>query len=159
MKGKIEVLFTVSGFGADPKVTMRALLRKEGVNAQKGSLVGALVLKPKYEIKKYETFQLIACQNNMLDEIDNAAVQGRGTIKLVIDELDAEFIHSKRKSDGSEYDCVVVNLGTKDNPHPRTFYLSDIQSTLLQNGFKPKYEFTNQEYVEEEKDEDTDIEE
>lgn len=48
MKGKIDITFNVSGYGADPKVTMRALLRKQGMNAKKGSLAGALVLKPKH---------------------------------------------------------------------------------------------------------------
>lgn len=154
MKGKIEVVFTITGFGADPKVTMRALLRKEGINAKKGSLAGALVLKPKYEIKKYETFQLIASQNGMLDDIDEAVLEGKGTIKLCIDGLDADFIKSTRRSDGSEYHAVVVNLGTKSSPHPRAFYLSDIQSELVKTSFKSKYDFTQVERYEEEAEEE-----
>lgn len=140
-KGKIDVVFNVTSYGSDPKVLMRAMLRKEGSNAKGASNAGTLVLKPRHEIKKFETFQLIPANYKKLDELDQAANEAKGNIKLVIENVPAEFIHSTRQSDGSEYDAVLVNLGTEKAPHMRVFYLSDMQSELLQKGFKPKYKF------------------
>lgn len=155
MKTKIDVAFNVSNYGVDPKVTMRAYLRKENANYKKGSLAGALVVKPGHEIKRYETFQLIASHYGLLDQLDNAANDAKGAIKLVIEDMPAECIHATRK-DGSEYDAIIVNFGTEKNPHPRAFYLSDIQSELISTSFKPQAEFTRQDppQLEEEEDED-----
>ena len=69
-KGKIDVVFNVTSYGSDPKVLMRAMLRKEGSNAKGASIAGTLVLKPRHEIKKFETFQLIAANFKKLDELD-----------------------------------------------------------------------------------------
>ena len=55
--------------------------------------------------------------------------------------MPAECIHAVRK-DGTEYDAIIINFGTEDNPHPRAFYLSDIQSKLIWSTFKPQAEFT-----------------
>ena len=157
MKTKIDVVFNVSNYGVDPKVTMRALLRKENAVYKKGSIAGALVIKPKYEIKRYETFQLIAANYGLLDELDQAANDGRGGAKLTIEGMPAECIHATRK-DGTEYDAIIVNFGTDKNPHPRAFYLSDIQSELIAKSFKPQAEFTVQEAPELEEDEENDEE-
>ena len=151
MKTKIDVVFNVSNYGVDPKVTMRALLRKENAVYKKGSLAGALVIKPKYEIKRYETFQLIAANYGLLDELDQAANDGRGGTKLIIEGMPAECIHAIRK-DGSEYDAIIINFGSEENPHPRAFYLSDIQSELIKKSFKPQAEFTLQENPNEEEE-------
>lgn len=72
-KGKIDVVFNVTSYGSDPKVLMRAMLRKEGSNTKGASIAVALVLKPHHEIKKFETFQLIAANYKKLDELDQAA--------------------------------------------------------------------------------------
>lgn len=152
--GKIDVCFTITNYGSDPKIASRALLRKEGAIVKNGSIGGSLLVKPAHEIKKYETFQLIAANYNKLDDLDNAANNATGTIKLVIENMPAEFIHAKRKSDGSEYDAILINFGTKNAPHMRIFYLSDIQSELIQKAFKPAYEFTKQETPLLEEDED-----
>ena len=144
MKTKIDVAFNVTNYGVDPKVTMRAYLRKKDAIYKKDSLAGVLVIKPKYELKRFETLQLIASNYNMLDELDNQANNAKGAIKLVIEGLPAECIHAIRK-DGTGYDAVIVNFGTEENPHPRAFYLSDIQSELIKKSFKPQAEFTPQE--------------
>lgn len=158
MQGKIDVIFTITNYGSDPKITMRALLKKKGVISKKGSIAGALLLKPYHELAKYETFQLIAVNYKKLDELDQAVMDTRGSIKLVIEAMPAEFIHAKRKTDGSEYDAVLINLGTKEAPHNRIFYLSDMQTELLSKGFKPEYEFTYQEELELEEEEETEEE-
>lgn len=141
MKTKIDVIFNITNYGVDPKVTMRALLRKQGVVYKKGSLAGALIIKPKYEIKKYETFQLIASNYGLLDELDQAANNSNGSIKLTIENMPAECIHAVRK-DGTEYDAIIINFGSEEASHPRAFYLSDIQSKLIWSTFKPQAEFT-----------------
>lgn len=158
MQGKIDVVFTITNYGSDPKITMRALLKKKGVISKKGSIAGALLLKPYHELAKYETFQMIAANYKKLDELDQAVMDTRGSIKLVIEAMPAEFIHAKRKTDDSEYDAVLINLGTKDAPHNRIFYLSDMQTELLSKGFKPEYEFTYQEEPELEEEDDTEEE-
>ncbi len=157
MKTKIDVVFNVTNYGVDPKVTMRALLRKEKAVYKKGSLAGALVIKPKYEIKRYETFQLIASNYGLLDELDQASNDAKGGVKLTIEGMPAECIHAVRK-DGSEYDAIIINFGTEKNPHPRAFYLSDIQSELIQTTFKPQAEFTVQENPVEDEDDEEDEE-
>ena len=141
MKTKMDVVFNITNYGVDPKVTMRALLRKKDMVYKKGSIAGALIIKPKYEIKKYETFQLIASNYGLLDELDQAANSSNGSIKLTIENMPADCIHAVRR-DGTEYDAIIINFGTEDNPHPRAFYLSDIQSKLIWSTFKPQAEFT-----------------
>ena len=155
-KGFINCVFTIQNYGADARVTTRCLLRKEGSNAKGASISGALVVKPRYEIKKFETFQLICANFNKLDALDEAALDPKGNIKLCIEDVPAEFIHSKRKSDGQEVDMVLVNFGTEKAPHVRSFYLSDMQSELLQKGFKPKYKFdvVEEPQIDEEVEED-----
>lgn len=96
-KGTIDCVFTISNYGADAKVVTRALLRKQGSVAKGASISGALVLKPRYEIKKFETLQIIAANFGKLDALDDAAIDPKGNIKLVIENVPAEFIHSKRK--------------------------------------------------------------
>lgn len=156
-KGKIDVVFNITAYGADPKITMRALLKKQNANSKKGSIAGALLLKPYHEISKYETFQMIASNYGKLDELDEATNAARGNIKLTIQNMPAEFIHAKRKSDGQDYDAVLINLGTTKAPHVRIFYLSDMQSELMKTGFVPEYSFDIQEEpieVEEEQEEE-----
>ncbi len=157
-KGFIDCVFTISNYGADAKVVTRALLRKKGSNAKGTSISGALVLKPRHEIQKFETLQLIAANYKKLDALDEAALNPKGNIKLLIEKVPAEFIHAKRKTDDSEYDAVLINLGTKEAPHNRIFYLSDMQTELLSKGFKPEYEFTYQEEPELEEEEETEEE-
>ena len=157
-KGKIDVLFSIQSYGLDPKLTMRALLRKEGSTARGSQIQGTLLVKPKHEIKKYETFQLIAAKYNKLDALDEAIADSKGNVKICLEGLPAEFIHSKRKSDGTEYDVIIVNFGTDKVPHLRSFYLSDMQSELLNSSFKSKYQFDVQEDPnadEQEEDEDS----
>lgn len=144
MKGKIDVTFTVSNYGADPRVVTRALLRKANTIYKKGSNAGALILNPKHEIAKFETLQLIAAKYNKLAELDQLLENSRGNAKLVIENMPAEFIRSKTK-EGREYYVVLVNFGTEKIPHVRGFYLSDMHVELLQTGFKPLYDFDFQE--------------
>lgn len=159
MQGKIDVIYTITNYGSDPKITMRALLKKKGVISKKGSIAGALLLKPYHELAKYETFQLVAANYKKLDELDQAVTDVKGSIKLVIENMPAEYLeYAKRKTDGSEYDAVLINLGTKEAPHNRIFYLSDMQTELLSKGFKPEYEFTYQEEPELEEEEETEEE-
>lgn len=160
-KGFIDAVFTIANYGADARVTTRCLLRKQGSNAKGASISGALVIKPRYEIKKFETLQLIAMNFNKLDALDEAAMDPKGNIKLVIENVPAEFIHTKRKSDGTEVDMVLVNFGTEKVPHVRSFYLSDMHSELLAKGFKPKYKFdvVEEPVIDEETDDEDDVEE
>ena len=153
-KGKIDVVFNITNYGVDPKITMRAMLKKANSNLTKGSLAGTLVLKPKHEIAKFETLQLILLNHNMLDELDEAISQSRGSIKVTLPNLDARFIHAKRKDEDSEYDAVLVNFGREDEPHIRIFYLSNMQSQLLKKGFNPKYTFDVEDNYLEEDDEE-----
>lgn len=159
-KTKIDLLFSIQNFGIDPKVTMRALLRRANSTSRKGTVGDALIVKPKYEIARYETFQYTCSNYNKLDELFRLSVEGKNTIKMCIENMPAELIHSKRK-DGSEYDAILVNLGTEDSPHIRAFYLSDLQSQLIKKKkFVPGAEFSLVEREEDETlDEDTDIEE
>ena len=59
-KGFIDAVFTIANYGADARVTTRCLLRKQGSNAKGASISGALVIKPRYEIKKFEIYFLKA---------------------------------------------------------------------------------------------------
>lgn len=142
MKTKISVSFSVSNYGADPRVVTRALLKKKDYKFKKGSNAGVLVVAPKHEIKNFSTLQLIAAQHACLDELDNLLDTGRGA-KLVIDDVPAELVTAKRKTDGSVYNCILVDLGSKEAPHVRAFYLSDMQNQLIKLGaFVPEAEFT-----------------
>lgn len=142
-KTKLDIMFNITNYGLDPKITMRALLRKANSTHKKGSISGALIVKPRHEIARYETFQMICAQYNKLDELDNAANEARGSIKLVIENIPAELVHAKRKNDDTEYDAILVNFGTEEAPHVRAFYLSDMQSQLIRNKqFVPQAEFS-----------------
>ena len=152
MKGKCSVVFTISEFNGDPQITARCLVRRANSVIKKNSNNNALIVKPKYEVKRLETVQYILALHNKLNELD--AID-KATTKVRVDNLDAEFIHAKRKDSDEYYDLVVVNLGTKEVPIMRNFYLSDTQSGLIITpGFKPEYEFTLSELVVEETDQD-----
>ena len=143
MKGKCSVVFTISEFNGDPQITVRCLVRRANSVIKKNSNNNALIVKPKHEVKRLETVQYILALHNKLNELD--AID-KATTKVRVDNLDAEFIHAKRKDFDEYYDLVVVNLGTKEVPIMRNFYLSNIQSGLISTpGFTPEYEFT---YVE-----------
>ena len=154
MKGTIEVQFSISNYGPDPRVTTRAILRKKGSNST--GKAGCLIIKPKHEIKKFETLQLIASKYGKLNELDEQLSMTRGTPQITIKGVPAEFIHAKRKTDGSEYDAIVANFGTEETPHLRVFYLNDMHSELLKKSFKSEYKFDLQEDFEEESDEEDD---
>lgn len=142
MKTKIDILFGIAHYGVDPKVTMRAVLRKEGALYKKGNLAGALLIKPRFEIKHYETFQLIVAQQGKLDEFDNACSKARGTVSFILSDMPAECIKAKRK-DGTFYYAIIINLGSEAHPHPRAFYLNDMHEALIKSkAFKPQAEFT-----------------
>ena len=156
MVGKTSVVFTISEFNGDPQITVRCLVRRANSVIKKNSNNNALIVKPKYEVKRLETVQYILALHNKLNELD--AVD-KATTKIRVDNLDAEFIHAKRKDSDEYYDLVVVNLGTKEVPIMRNFYLSDTQSGLISTpGFKPEYEFTLSELVVEETDQDEETE-
>ena len=156
MKGKCSVVFTISEFNGDPQITVRCLVRRANSVIKKNSNNNALIVKPKYEVKRLETVQYILALHNKLNELD---VIDKATTKVRVDNLDAEFIHAKRKDSDEYYDLVVVNLGTKEVPIMRNFYLSDTQSGLISTpGFKPEYEFTLSELVVEETDQDEETE-
>ena len=156
MKGKCSVVFTISEFNGDPQITARCLVRRANSVIKKNSNNNALIVKPKYEVKRLETVQYILALHNKLNELD--AID-KATTKVRVDNLDAEFIHAKRKDSDEYYDLVVVNLGTKEVPIMRNFYLSDTQSGLISTPwFKPEYEFTLSELVVEETDQDEETE-
>lgn len=156
MKGKCSVVFTISEFNGDPQITARCLVRRANSVIKKNSNNNALIVKPKYEVKRLETVQYILALHNKLNELD--AID-KATTKVRVDNLDAEFIHAKRKDSDEYYDLVVVNLGTKEVPIMRNFYLSDTQSGLISTpGFKPEYEFTLSELVVEETEQDEETE-
>ena len=156
MKGKCSVVFTISEFNGDPQITARCLVRRANSVIKKNSNNNALIVKPKYEVKRLETVQYILALHNKLNELD--AID-KATTKVRVDNLDAEFIHAKRKDSDEYYDLVVVNLGTKEVPIMRNFYLSDTQSGLISTpGFKPEYEFTLSELEVEETDQDEETE-
>ena len=151
MKGKCSVVFTISEFNGDPQITVRCLVRRANSVIKKNSNNNALIVKPKHEVKRLETVQYILALHNKLNELDTV---DKSTTKVRVDNLDAEFIHAKRKDFDEYYDLVVVNLGTKEVPIMRNFYLSNIQSGLISTpGFTPEYEFT---YVEATLDEEVD---
>lgn len=158
MNGKCSVVFTISEFNGDPQVTTRCLVRRANSVIKKNSNNNALIVKPKHEIKRLETVQYILALHNKLNELD--AVD-KATTKVRVDNLDAEFIHAKRKDSDEYYDLVIINMGTKEVPIMRNFYLSDTQSGLIRTpGFKPEYEFTLTERpVEDDAEEDSEDEE
>ena len=92
MKGKCSVVFTISEFNGDPQITARCLVRRANSVIKKNSNNNALIVKPKYEVKRLETVQYILALHNKLNELD--AID-KATTKVRVDNLDAEFIHAK----------------------------------------------------------------
>ena len=75
---------------------------------------------------------------------------------IVFENLEASYFYAKKLNSDEIYYAIRVNLGTKENPMPRTFYLSAMQQETLKT-MKLEYKFDESEYVEEinpEEDED-----
>ena len=150
MKGKVTIVFAISEHGNEAQITSRALVRRAGSVMKKNSTNNALTARPKYDIKRVDTVQYILALHNKFNELDNS---DKNVTKVRIDNLDAEFISTTSHRTGLPYDVVIVNLGTKEEPIMRRYYLSGNQSKLIKMAtFKPEYEFT---YVENLMDEET----
>ena len=154
MKGKVTIVFAISEHGNEAQITSRALVRRAGSVMKKNSTNNALTARPKYDIKRVDTVQYILALHKKLNELDNS---DKNVTKVRIDNLDAEFISTKSHTTGMPYDAVIVNLGTKEEPIMRRYYLSSNQSKLIRMAeFKPEYDFTFVEnLIDEEAEEDS----
>ena len=154
MKGKISVVSAISEFGDDAHITTRALVRRANGVIKKNSNSNALVAKPRYDIKNLDTAQYILALHKKMHELDTV---DKSSVKVRLDNLDAEYINTVSHNTGEPYDAVIVNLGTPEEPITRRYYLTKTQSKLIRKPeFKPEYEFT---YVENTFDEEDDVEE
>lgn len=157
MKGKISVVFAISEFNSDAQITTRALVRRANGVIKKNSNSNALVAKPRYDIKNLDTVQYILALHKKVHELD--AVD-KSSIKVRLDNLDAEYINTVSHNTGETYDAVIVNLGTAEEPITRRYYLSKTQSKLIRKPeFKPEYEFTFVENTFDEEPEDSEEDE
>lgn len=145
MKGKVTVVFAISENGNEAQITSRALVRRAGSVMKKNSTNNALTARPKHDIKRVDTVQYILALHKKLNELDNS---DKNITKVRVDNLDAEFISTTSRATGMLYDAVIVNLGTKEEPIMRRYYLSSNQSKLIRKPeFRPEYDFTYVENV------------
>ena len=157
MKGKISVVFAISEFGDDAHISTRALVRRANSVIKKNSNSNALVAKPKYDIKNLDTAQDILALHKKMHELDDV---DKSSIKVRLDNLDAEYINTVSHKTGEPYDAVIVNLGTAEEPIMRRYYLSKTHSKLIRMPeFKPEYEFTFVENTFDEEPEDSEEDE
>ena len=147
MKGLINVKFTIGkdfNTGDNVVTTTAKILNKDSINAYSKKDLGSISVKSKYPVK-FETLQVLAAKKNMLAHLED---KGGMTFK----ECPAEYIYAKALNEDRYYHAIVVDLGTKDFPVKRTFYLTSMQELYLAT-FTPEYEFTETERVINDQDE------
>ncbi len=149
MEGKITVKCSIAkDFSGELVVRSRAIVKNLKTTSAFGKNYGDLQVKPKYEIK-FDTLQYLASLHNQMQNLDDKG-------GIVFENLEASYYYAKKLNSDEIYYAIRVNLGTKENPMPRTFYLSAMQQETLKT-MKLEYKFDESEYVEEinpEEDED-----
>ena len=138
MKGKINVKCVIGKeFNTgDFTVTTSAVIENKEGNVNFGKGYANVVIHPRYDLS-FETLQIIAAKKNMLSHLED---KGGITFK----DCPAEFIYAKAQNEDRWYHAVIVELGTKDYPVKRTFYLNQKNEFYL-SLFTPEYEFTKTE--------------
>lgn len=156
----IDIIFNISTFGTEPKISTIGMIRKENSNVKGASIASSLIVKINKEFKRYDTVMLIIAKAGLMKEFDQCISNSKGNIKFVLPNVKAEFYNGRSK-DGSrkyKYVDVIFDESAEGKKFIKRFYLSDIQSELIDSGyFKPTYEFVNREVEVAEVDEEVDV--
>lgn len=138
MKGKINVTCVIGKeFNTgDLVVTTKATIENKEGNVNFGKGFANINIKPKYALS-FETLQIIAAKKNMLSHLEDKG-------GIIFKDCPAEFIYAKAQNEDRWYHAVIIDLGTKEYPVKRTFYLSPKNEYYL-SLFNPGIEFTKTE--------------
>lgn len=134
MKGLIDVRCTIGRDynTGDLYVTTTCKIENKESKYHTKKNLSSIVLKSKYEIR-FDMLQVLAANHNMIDRLEDKG-------GIVFPDCPADFIYQENE-DGSHYYLVLVDLGTKDMPYLRSFYLSKSNELYLK-AFNPVYQFT-----------------
>lgn len=147
MKGKIDVNCVISKeFSGELAIKSQAIIRNLNTTSTFGKNYGNLRVKPKHELK-FDTVQYLASIHNQLNELDNKG-------GIIFKDLECDFIYAKQKNRDEFYHALIINLGTKDKPMMRTFYLTTMQVETL-SAMKLEFKFTKTDFEIDDEESDT----
>lgn len=134
MKGKIDVSCVINLRSVRFDVKTHALIRNMNSSNKFGAPIDTLRVEPKHPLR-LDIVQYLAAIHNKTNELNN------NDGKITFRNLDCEFIYAKRKGTEEIYFALIVNLGTKEKPMIRAFYLTTYQVDILET-YKLEHEFS-----------------
>lgn len=147
MKGFIDVRFVIGKEiqTGEQKVTTFCIIPNLDTPYHTKKDLSSIYVKMRHEIS-FGKLQVLAARHKKLDRLEDKG-------GFTLPNCPAEYIYGERE-DGSHYYLVLADIGTKEKPMLRSFYLSKDNEDYLED-FKLQYEFTKSETpIVEENDED-----